>query len=62
MLQRKTGNLGASLGKTTCPILKTRRCDAGVEMVSGATYTGIDDRGLRYSVDAHWNCCPPIKL
>lgn len=62
MLQRKTGNLGASLGKTTGPILKARRCDAGIAMVSGATNTGIDDKGLRYAVDAYPNCCPPIKL
>lgn len=62
MLQRKTGNLGASLAKTTGPILKARRCDAGVAMLSGATNTGIDDQGLRYAVDALRNCCQPIKL
>jgi 2,4-dienoyl-CoA reductase (NADPH2) len=51
MLQRKPGAVGAGLGKTTGWILKTRLREAGVEFVSGATYLGIDDRGLHYRSD-----------
>ncbi len=51
MFQRKADKLGANLGKTTGWILKARLRDAGVEMVSGATYTAIDDAGLHYVAD-----------
>ncbi len=51
MLQRKAAKLGANLGKTTGWILKARLRDAGVEMIAGASYTAIDDRGLHYRVD-----------
>jgi len=51
MLQRKTDKLGANLGKTTGWILKARLREAGVEMISGANYTAIDDRGLHYRID-----------
>lgn len=51
MLQRKADKLGANLGKTTGWILKARLRDAGVEMIAGASYTVIDDRGLHYRVD-----------
>jgi 2,4-dienoyl-CoA reductase (NADPH2) len=51
MFQRKAEKLGAGLGKTTGWILKARLRDAAVEMVSGATYTTIDDAGLHYAVD-----------
>ncbi|GAB4477020.1 MAG: NADPH-dependent 2,4-dienoyl-CoA reductase [Burkholderiaceae bacterium] len=51
MLQRRTDKLGASLGKTTGWILKARLREAGVEMISGAGYTAIDDRGLHYRID-----------
>jgi 2,4-dienoyl-CoA reductase (NADPH2) len=51
MFQRKADKLGAGLGKTTGWILKARLRDAGVEMISGATYTAIDDAGLHYVVD-----------
>lgn len=51
LFQRKPEKPGASLGKTTGWILKARLREAGVEMVSGASYTGIDDEGLHYMVD-----------
>ncbi|GIL06807.1 MAG: hypothetical protein BroJett031_33270 [Betaproteobacteria bacterium] len=51
MLQRKSDKLGANLGKTTGWILKAKLRDAGVEMISGASYTAIDDRGLHYRID-----------
>jgi 2,4-dienoyl-CoA reductase (NADPH2) len=51
MLQRKTDKLGANLGKTTGWILKAKLRDAGVGMISGASYTAIDDRGLHYRID-----------
>ena len=51
MFQRKADKLGAGLGKTTGWILKARLRDAGVEMISGATYTAIDSAGLHYVVD-----------
>jgi 2,4-dienoyl-CoA reductase (NADPH2) len=51
MFQRKADKPGANLGKTTGWILKGRLRDAGVEMVSGATYTAIDDAGLHYDID-----------
>jgi 2,4-dienoyl-CoA reductase (NADPH2) len=58
MFQRKADKLGAGLGKTTGWILKARLRDAGVEMVSGATYTAIDDAGLHYVVDGVPNVLP----
>jgi len=58
MFQRKVDKLGANLGKTTGWILKGRLRDAGVEMVSGARYTAIDDAGLHYAVDGEPKVLP----
>lgn len=46
MLQRKTGKLGAGLGKTTGWIHRTELARRGVQMIPGAEYLGIDDAGL----------------
>jgi 2,4-dienoyl-CoA reductase (NADPH2) len=46
LLQRKPSRMGATLGKTTGWIHRTRLKDAGVEMLNGVKYQRIDDRGL----------------
>ena len=50
LLQRKARKVGANLGKTTGWIHRKRLLDRGVEMISGATYDRIDDRGLHVTV------------
>jgi 2,4-dienoyl-CoA reductase (NADPH2) len=49
LLQRKPSRMGATLGKTTGWIHRTALKNAGVEMISGAKYERIDDRGLHIS-------------
>lgn len=51
MLQRKAGKLGAGLGKTTGWIHRTELARRGVTMVPGVEYRGVDEAGLRVSVD-----------
>lgn len=51
MLQRKSGKLGAGLGKTTGWIHRTELARRGVQMIAGAEYLAIDDAGLHISVD-----------
>ena len=46
LLQRKQSRMGATLGKTTGWIHRTRLKNAGVEMLNGVKYQSIDDRGL----------------
>ena len=58
MFQRKPEKPGANLGKTTGWILKARLREAGVAMVSGATYTAIDDAGLHYVADGEARVLP----
>ncbi|MFP3275737.1 MAG: NADPH-dependent 2,4-dienoyl-CoA reductase [Paraburkholderia sp.] len=48
MLQRKPAPLGRRLGKSTGWILKTRLRNAGVQMIGGAAYERVDDRGFHY--------------
>ncbi|MBF6225084.1 NADPH-dependent 2,4-dienoyl-CoA reductase [Nocardia abscessus] len=50
LLQRKTTKVGAGLGKTTGWIHRTELKNRGVEMIAGARYERIDDRGLHFSV------------
>lgn len=50
MLQRKTERPGAGLGKTTGWIHKAHLQRAGVEMLAGAAYRFIDDRGLHITL------------
>jgi 2,4-dienoyl-CoA reductase (NADPH2) len=49
LLQRKTGKLGAGLGKTTGWIHRTALKHRGVTMRNGVTYERIDDAGLHIS-------------
>ena len=51
MLQRKPGSLGKTLGKSTGWILKAKLRRAEVEMIAGANYELIDDRGLHYTAN-----------
>lgn len=51
MFQRKTESLGKNLGKSTGWILKAKLRKANVSMTPSATYDGIDDEGLHYTVD-----------
>ncbi|MFE6925397.1 FAD-dependent oxidoreductase [Nocardia sp. NPDC057663] len=48
LLQRKTSKVGAGLGKTTGWIHRTELKNRGVQMIAGAHYERIDDRGLHY--------------
>jgi 2,4-dienoyl-CoA reductase (NADPH2) len=52
LLQRKTGRLGATLGKTTGWIHRSALKSRGVVMRNGVTYQRIDDAGLHISTDA----------
>ncbi|MBL0780154.1 NADPH-dependent 2,4-dienoyl-CoA reductase [Streptomyces albidoflavus] len=51
LIQRKTGKVGAGLGKTTGWIHRTELRHRGVTTVAGATYDRIDDEGLHLTVD-----------
>ncbi|MEH0546605.1 NADPH-dependent 2,4-dienoyl-CoA reductase [Streptomyces sp. B21-105] len=50
LLQRKTTELGKTLGKTTGWVHRQTLKDSGVEMVKGVTYDRIDDDGLHITV------------
>jgi 2,4-dienoyl-CoA reductase (NADPH2) len=50
LLQRKASKPGAGLGKTTGWIHRSVLKSHGVEMLSGVTYDGVDDRGLHITV------------
>jgi 2,4-dienoyl-CoA reductase (NADPH2) len=50
MLQRKEGKMGAGLGKTTGWIHRASLKMKSVQMVRGAQYTKIDDRGLHFTI------------
>jgi 2,4-dienoyl-CoA reductase (NADPH2) len=49
LLQRKSGKLGAGLGKTTGWIHRTTLKHRGVQMVGGVNYEAIGDQGLLVS-------------
>ena len=51
LLQRKTSNIGAGLGKTTGWIHRTGLARKNVRMIAGCDYQRIDDRGLHLIVD-----------
>ncbi|WP_165985125.1 FAD-dependent oxidoreductase [Streptomyces sp. YIM 98790] len=51
LLQRKTGKVGAGLGRTTGWIHRAELRHRGVHMLPGVTYHRIDDEGLHLSVD-----------
>lgn len=50
LIQRKTSKVGAGLGKTTGWIHRTVLKNKGVQMISGAQYDKIDDKGLHISI------------
>ncbi|MEJ2577894.1 MAG: FAD-dependent oxidoreductase, partial [Kineosporiaceae bacterium] len=50
LLQRRTGRVGAGLGRTTGWVHRAALRARGVEFVSGVTYTGIDADGLHLTV------------
>ncbi|MEV7177493.1 NADPH-dependent 2,4-dienoyl-CoA reductase [Kitasatospora sp. NPDC093679] len=58
LLQRKTGKVGAGLGKTTGWIHRTELKHRGVTTVAGATYKLIDDRGLHFELDGEPQLLP----
>ncbi|MFJ5292546.1 FAD-dependent oxidoreductase [Streptomyces sp. NPDC088348] len=58
LLQRKTGKVGAGLGKTTGWIHRAELKHRGVAMVAGATYERIDDEGLHITVDGAGQVIP----
>lgn len=51
LIQRKTGKVGAGLGRTTGWIHRTELRQRGVTMIAGAVYDRIDDEGLHLTVD-----------
>ncbi len=51
MLQRKSGKLGANLGKTTGWIHRAELQDSGVEMYDSVTYQKWDEQGLHILVN-----------
>ncbi|MFE4513058.1 FAD-dependent oxidoreductase [Kitasatospora sp. NPDC056783] len=58
LLQRKTGKVGAGLGKTTGWIHRTELKHRGVVMVPGVSYDLIDDAGLHITVDGERRLLP----
>ncbi|MFC6635164.1 NADPH-dependent 2,4-dienoyl-CoA reductase [Microbulbifer taiwanensis] len=50
LLQRKTSKVGAGLGKTTGWIHRTSLKHRNVQMIPGASYEKIDDRGLHIRI------------
>ncbi|MGW2590236.1 oxidoreductase [Streptomyces sp. NPDC001515] len=58
LLQRRTGKVGAGLGKTTGWIHRTELRHRGVGMVSGVGYERIDDEGLHLTVDGEPHLLP----
>ena len=51
LLQRKTTNVGAGLGKSTGWIHRIRLLRRGVNMISGCEYLKVDDDGFHFRVD-----------
>ena len=51
LLQRRTGKVGAGLGRTTGWIHRAELRNRGVRMLSGVGYDRIDDAGLHITVD-----------
>lgn len=51
LCQRKTGKIGAGLGKTTGWIHRATLKNRGVHMMAGCTYVRIDDAGLHIQID-----------
>ncbi len=67
LLQRKTGKLGAGLGKTTGWIHRTTLKMKQVQMIGGVNYERIADEGLLVSYgdkreDPTWIACDTVVL
>ncbi|WP_406253342.1 NADPH-dependent 2,4-dienoyl-CoA reductase [Streptomyces atratus] len=58
LIQRRTGKVGAGLGKTTGWIHRTELRHRGVTMIAGAAYDRIDDQGLHLTVDGEQHVLP----
>ncbi|WP_406499509.1 NADPH-dependent 2,4-dienoyl-CoA reductase [Streptomyces sp. NBC_00846] len=58
LIQRRTGKVGAGLGKTTGWIHRTELRHRGVTMIAGAAYDRIDDDGLHLTVDGEQHLLP----
>ncbi|MFD0340175.1 FAD-dependent oxidoreductase [Streptomyces sp. NPDC127117] len=58
LIQRRTGKVGAGLGKTTGWIHRTELRHRGVTTIAGATYDRIDDDGLHLTVDGEQHLLP----
>ncbi|MFE7359227.1 FAD-dependent oxidoreductase, partial [Streptomyces sp. NPDC057543] len=58
LIQRKTGKVGAGLGKTTGWIHRTELRHRGVTMIAGAAYDRIDDDGLHLTIDGEQHLLP----
>ncbi|MCP2039902.1 2,4-dienoyl-CoA reductase (NADPH2) [Neisseria sp. HSC-16F19] len=58
LLQRKPGQPGARLGKTTGWIHRTRLKKQGVQMLGGVEYLHINDDGLHIRHDGREQCLP----
>ncbi|MFI5480879.1 FAD-dependent oxidoreductase [Streptomyces rubiginosohelvolus] len=58
LVQRRTTKVGAGLGKTTGWIHRTELRHRGVEMIAGASYDLIDDKGLHLTVDGEPRVLP----
>jgi 2,4-dienoyl-CoA reductase (NADPH2) len=58
MLQRSTGKPGAKLGKTTGWIHRAAAKRLGIETITGARYTRIDDEGLHIELGGRAEVIP----
>ncbi|WP_327682346.1 NADPH-dependent 2,4-dienoyl-CoA reductase [Kitasatospora sp. NBC_00458] len=58
LLQRRTGKVGAGLGKTTGWIHRAELKHRGVTTVAGARYDLIDDAGLHFTLDGEPQLLP----
>ncbi|MGW3088943.1 FAD-dependent oxidoreductase [Streptomyces sp. NPDC001108] len=58
LIQRRTGKVGANLGKTTGWIHRTELRHRGVTTIAGAVYDRIDDEGLHLTVDGELHVLP----
>ncbi|MFJ7198590.1 MULTISPECIES: FAD-dependent oxidoreductase [unclassified Streptomyces] len=58
LIQRRSGKVGAGLGKTTGWIHRTELRHRGVTTIAGAAYDRIDDEGLHLTVDGERNVLP----
>ncbi|MCX4392243.1 NADPH-dependent 2,4-dienoyl-CoA reductase [Streptomyces sp. NBC_01767] len=58
LIQRRSGKVGAGLGKTTGWIHRTELRHRGVTTIAGAVYDRIDDEGLHLTVDGEQHLLP----